>query len=117
MRIDCPYCGARDQAEFAYLGDAAPRRPTTAMAAETPDQTQAQIQAQIQAQALAQSGAMFDYVYIRDNPAGRHRELWYHAFGCRAWLEVSRDVRTHAIFHVLAVNAPAEAATTQGGAR
>ena len=43
---------------------------------------------------------MCDYVYLRDNPAGRHREFWYHAFGCRAWLSVTRDTRTHAIERV-----------------
>ena len=29
-----------------------------------------------------------NYVYLRDNPAGPTRELWYHAAGCRAWLVV-----------------------------
>jgi hypothetical protein len=24
-----------------------------------------------------------DYVYLRDNPAGPHRELWQHVSGCR----------------------------------
>jgi sarcosine oxidase subunit delta len=41
-----------------------------------------------------------DYVYRRDNPAGPHRELWYHASGCRAWLVVARDVVSHAIASV-----------------
>ncbi len=27
-------------------------------------------------------------------------ELWYHAFGCRSWLRVTRDTRTHEIFAV-----------------
>ena len=75
MRIDCPHCGERDQGEFSYLGDATVGRPAGGGSAE----------------------AFFDYVYLRDNPAGLHRELWYHAFGCRTWLEVGRDVRTHAI--------------------
>ena len=43
---------------------------------------------------------MFDYVYLRDNPAGRHRDLWYHGSGCRTWLVVTRDTRTHEIFGV-----------------
>jgi sarcosine oxidase subunit delta len=43
-------------------------------------------------------GAFFDYVYIRDNPAGPMRELWYHAQGCRNWIVVTRDTRTHEIF-------------------
>ena len=42
--------------------------------------------------------AFLDYVYPRDNPAGPHRELWYHLGGCRAWLVVNRDTRTHEIF-------------------
>ncbi len=40
---------------------------------------------------------MTDYVYLRDNPAGAHRELWYHGAGCRSWLVVARDTRTHQI--------------------
>ena len=77
MRIPCPYCGLRDHSEFAYLGDAAPKRPDPA----------------------AQNAAelFFDYVYLRDNPAGPIQELWYHASGCRSWLVVSRDTRTHDI--------------------
>jgi heterotetrameric sarcosine oxidase delta subunit len=76
MRIPCPHCGERDVQEFAYLGDAGPRRP---------DGLSAQIE------------ATHDYVYLRDNPAGPHRELWQHVAGCRAWLVVTRDTRTHAI--------------------
>jgi heterotetrameric sarcosine oxidase delta subunit len=76
MRITCPYCGARDAQEFTYLGDANPKRPDGLEATEA---------------------AMFDYVYQRDNPAGRHRELWYHGAGCHAWLTVTRDTRSHAI--------------------
>lgn len=76
MRIDCPCCGLRDVGEFAYHGDAAPRRP------EGLDVGLAE---------------MTDYVYLRDNPAGALRELWYHGMGCRAWLVVDRDTRTHAI--------------------
>ncbi|HSI41952.1 MAG TPA: sarcosine oxidase subunit delta [Xanthobacteraceae bacterium] len=77
MRIPCPYCGARDAHEFAYLGDAGATRPD-------PAQPNAE-------------EAFHDYVYLRANPAGLHSELWYHAAGCRRWLEVSRDTRTHAI--------------------
>ena len=75
MRITCPFCGARDQSEFSYLGDAMVARPA----------------------ATADADATFAYVYLRDNPAGEHRERWYHGQGCRAWLEVTRDVRSHAI--------------------
>jgi methylglutamate dehydrogenase subunit B len=79
MRIACPYCGERDVQEFTYLGDAGKTRPDGMDA--TPE-------------------AMLDYVYLRDNPAGTHRELWYHAAGCHAWLVVARDTRSHAIAEV-----------------
>jgi sarcosine oxidase subunit delta len=42
----------------------------------------------------------FEAVYLRNNPAGPHEELWYHGFGCRGWLRVARDTRTHEIFGV-----------------
>lgn len=72
MRIPCPYCGDRDAQEFVYRGDAAPQRPQD-------------------------EAAFFDYVYIRDNLAGPMREHWYHALGCRNWMVVMRDTRTHEI--------------------
>ena len=76
MRIPCPHCGERDVQEFSYLGDASLMRRD---------------------EAQASAEAMHDYVYRRNNPAGPHRELWYHAAGCHAWLVVTRDTRTHAI--------------------
>lgn len=81
MRIDCPHCGSRDQREFTVLGDAGPRRPDAAL----PDALERYIA----------------YVYERDNPAGPHRELWYHGLGCQAWLVVTRDTRTHAVLGVV----------------
>lgn len=77
MRIPCPYCGARDAHEFAYLGDATVNRPDPA----APDA----------------EDAFFTYAYLRDNPDGEHREYWYHANGCRQWLVVTRNTRTHEI--------------------
>ncbi len=77
MRIPCPYCGDRDASEFAYLGDASLKRPDPS----SPDAAR----------------AFRDYVYLRDNPAGPHRELWHHVSGCRSWLIVTRDTRTHEI--------------------
>ena len=80
MRICCPYCGDRDLREFVYLGDAALKRPDP----NTPD-------------ALEQFTA---YVYQRDNTAGAHRDFWYHAAGCHAWLVVTRNTLTHEILAV-----------------
>jgi methylglutamate dehydrogenase subunit B len=77
VRIPCPFCGERDLSEFSYLGDAAYARP---------DPNGAQVDA-----------AFYEAVYLRDNPAGPHKELWYHAAGCRSWLRVSRNTRTHEI--------------------
>jgi sarcosine oxidase subunit delta len=77
MRIPCPWCGDRDSAEFYVSGDAAPRRPRDGGAAATAEWSA--------------------YVYLRANPAGQHRELWFHEGGCQEWLVVTRDVRTHAV--------------------
>lgn len=72
MRIPCPFCGSRDSREFTYRGDAAPTRPDG-----------------------ADADGMFEYLYLRDNPAGQFEELWYHTQGCRNWLRVQRDTRSH----------------------
>jgi heterotetrameric sarcosine oxidase delta subunit len=77
VRIPCPFCGERDLSEFSYLGDAGYRRPE--LGSEN-------------------IGQFHETVYLRDNPAGPHEELWYHAFGCRSWLIVTRDTRNHQIF-------------------
>ena len=87
MRISCPYCGPRGNEEFAYLGDAAVRRPDPASADA--------------------ARAFHDYVYLRDNPSGNHRELWYHGGGCHSWLVVMRNTRTHEISDVTFADAGA----------
>jgi sarcosine oxidase subunit delta len=71
MRIACPFCGDRDLQEFVYRGD--------------------------ESAAGVGDGDMVERVYLRDNPAGPIDEHWYHAQGCRRWLVVTRDTRTHAI--------------------
>ena len=76
IRIACPHCGLRNSDEFRYGGDASVRRP----AHDDPDQD-----------------AWFRYVYLRDNPAGPISEYWYHVSGCRSWLVVERDTRSHAV--------------------
>lgn len=88
MRIACPFCGVRDAQEFSYLGDARlEERPQTPAGAPA-DQ--------------AVLTAWHDYVYLRANEAGDHTELWYHASGCRQWLKVTRNLRTHEIKSVTA---------------
>ena len=74
MRIPCPWCGVRGDEEFAYRGGVAPPRPDG-----------------------DDADAWHDYVYLRDNVAGVQREYWQHVHGCRAWLIVTRDTRSHAV--------------------
>ena len=76
--ISCPHCGARPKEEFSIRGDANLVRPA-------PD---------------AGADAWYDYVYLRDNPKGRHSEYWHHSAGCRRWLIVERDTATHAVHGV-----------------
>lgn len=78
MIINHPLLGPRDAAEFVYLGDA--------RLIDRPDW---------QADDAVQ--AFHDYMYLRDNPAGLHRELWFHEQGDRSWLVVTRNTVTHEI--------------------
>jgi len=81
MIINHPILGPRDSSEFVYLGDAT--------LIHRPDW-----------QADDAAAQFHDYVHMRDNPAGLHRELWYHEQGDRSWLVVTRDTVTHEITQV-----------------
>jgi sarcosine oxidase subunit delta len=81
MIIDHPLLGPRDAAEFIYKGDVS--------LIDRPDGT-----------AEDMDEAFHDYAYLRDNPAGEHRELWYHEQGDRSWLVLSRNTLTHEITKV-----------------
>jgi methylglutamate dehydrogenase subunit B len=76
LRIACPLCGERDYTEFRYGGDADKRRPF---------------------HGTADLKAWDDYVFVFDNPKGRHREFWQHVVGCRQWLILERDTATNAV--------------------
>ena len=82
LRIPCPHCGTRDEVEFHYGGDASLRRPA----------------------ADAGIAAYAAYVYDRDNRRGWHLEWWFHAAGCRQWLQVCRHTLNHAIHAVGTAN-------------
>ena len=86
MRIKCPFCGERSLDEFTYYGDATVLRPNPSDADAVRKFT--------------------EYVYLRDNKAGAHQELWYHHAGCRAWLKVTRDTNTHLIDKITATAKP-----------
>ena len=81
MIINHPLLGPRDSAEFIYMGDAS--------LIERPDPEGDNAAEQFH-----------DYAYLRDNPAGTLRELWFHEGGDRSWLVVTRDTRTHEISKV-----------------
>ncbi len=78
MIIPHPLLGPRDAAEFVYLGDASLIARPDGLAPDAIDQ-------------------FHSYTYLRDNPAGVHRELWYHEQGDRSWLVVTRNTLTHEI--------------------
>ena len=77
MRLPCPNCGERDHSEFVYRGDASVVRPD-------PD-------------APGAGQAFHDFVHLRPNPAGWHKEHWYHEMGCRSWIVVERNTLTHEV--------------------
>lgn len=81
MLINHPLLGPRDAQEFVYKGDASLLHRPDANAED----------------ALAR---FTDYAYLRDNPAGEHRELWYHEQGDRSWLVVTRNTLTHEVLDV-----------------
>ena len=81
MIINHPLLGPRDGAEFVYKGDA------SLMVRPDPKADDAQ-------------AAFHDYAYLRDNPAGEHRELWFHEQGDRSWLVVTRNTLSHEITKV-----------------
>jgi sarcosine oxidase subunit delta len=81
MIIPHPLLGPRDAQEFVYLGDASLIDRPDGLAADAAD-------------------SFHDYLYLRDNPAGLHRELWYHEQGDRSWLVVTRNTLTQEITQV-----------------
>lgn len=78
MLIPHPILGSRDAREFTYLGDV--------RLLDRPDPAGPDAEA-----------AFCDYVFLRDNPAGVHSELWFHEQGDRSWLVVTRNTVTHEI--------------------
>ena len=82
--IACPWCGERDQSEFACGGEADIGRPTDPDAAS--DETWG------------------THLFVRNNTKGPITERWVHAFGCRRWFKAIRDTRTNTF---IATSAPA----------
>ena len=94
MIINHPILGPRDAQEFVYLGDASLIQRPDGLTASLED--------------------FHAYAYLRDNPAGLHRELWYHEQGDRSWLVVTRNTLTH---EITAVELARDVARTEGRSR
>ena len=84
LRLDCPFCGIRDEAEFHCGGDAHVVRPS-------PDVTDSD---------------WSDYLFNEENSKGIHFERWCHSFGCGQWFNVARNTRTHEIHAVYLMGEP-----------
>ena len=75
LLIGCPWCGARDEIEFTYGGEAHVAYP------EDPD-------------ALSDE-EWGHYLFVRANPRGPFAERWCHTSGCRRWFNAVRDTVTN----------------------
>ena len=77
LLIECPWCGLRDETEFSYAGEAHIARP-------------------LETEKLSDE-EWADYLFMRKNPKGQHREQWLHAAGCRRYFNAVRDTVTYKI--------------------
>ena len=75
LLIPCPWCGPRDESEFAYGGEAHIIRPP-------------------QPERISDA-EWADYLFMSKNPLGQHREQWCHTAGCRRWFNAQRDTATY----------------------
>jgi heterotetrameric sarcosine oxidase delta subunit len=87
LAIPCPWCGPRDETEFSYGGEAHIVRPADP-------------------QSLSDA-EWADYVFMRANTKGPHRERWVHSHGCRRWFNVERNTATNEIIAVYRMDEPA----------
>ncbi len=77
--IECPYCGAREESEFSYGGEAHIARPDPATATDE---------------------EWGDYLFKDVNTKGVYLERWVHTHGCRRWFNVARNTATNEILKV-----------------
>lgn len=89
LLIHCPWCGDRAETEFSFGGEADIVRP---LAPENLSDRE-----------------WGDYVFMRHNARGVHREQWLHAHGCRRWFIAERDTVTYAFKGVYKIGEGQEA--------
>jgi heterotetrameric sarcosine oxidase delta subunit len=94
LLIACPWCGPRDESEFACGGEAHIARPTD------PEKLS--------------DAEWADYLFMRRNPKGVHYERWMHRLGCRRWFNLARNTITHEITHVYKMGEPPPSAGSTG---
>ncbi|GAB3630025.1 Sarcosine oxidase subunit delta [Pandoraea terrae] len=75
LLLTCPWCGPRAESEFSCGGEADIARPLKSE--EMTDREWG------------------DYVFMRENTRGLHREQWHHSQGCRRWFIAERDTVTY----------------------
>jgi sarcosine oxidase subunit delta len=77
LQIACPWCGTRPENEFRYGGEAHFARPHDPAAVD--------------------DAAWAEFLYLRSNPKGEHRERWQHVHGCGRFFNCTRDTVTDRI--------------------
>lgn len=80
LTINCPWCGPRDETEFGFGGEAHRTRPADPSALSDAEWA--------------------EFLFMRTNPKGLHRERWVHSHGCRRWFNVERHTVTNEITRV-----------------
>ena len=70
LLIPCPWCGPRNETEFAYGGQAGIAYPDDPHALSDAEWA--------------------EYLFVRDNPKGWFTERWAHTAGCRRWFDIQR---------------------------
>lgn len=93
LRLDCPWCGLRDEPEFTFGGQSHVARP----------------------EPTVDDATWAAYLYVRDNPKGVHCERWCHAYGCGQWFNVARDTVTHAVLATYRMGEPKPALANGSG--
>jgi methylglutamate dehydrogenase subunit B len=83
MLIECPFCGPRDGAEFEFRNTVAPSGTSAA-----------------------------ERLYLRRAEPGCSIEHWQHLRGCRAWLELTRDLASDQVLVVRPVGRAAAPETS-----
>jgi sarcosine oxidase, subunit delta len=89
LLIECPWCGPRPETDFTYGGEAHIARPSRPEACSDEE--------------------WGDYLYMRSNPRGLHREQWCHSAGCRRWFTAERDTVSYRFTHFYRSGAPPDA--------